>query len=148
MFACRISKPCAGILYIVPTFMGMLVSHFNIKFLSGGSINVQPCMCVHQECMNACMYVCILIFSLSLCLSLSLSPLLPLCPPSPPPPPPTHTPVVLVVSSSCSDPLESFSKLFTKQKQSEQGKHPKWITPHVYYYHVLLHDPANCPEAK
>ena len=60
----------------------------------------------------------------------------------------THIPVVLVVSSSCSDPLESFSKLFTKQRQSEQGKHPKWITPHVYYYHVLLHDSSSCPEAR
>ena len=139
MFACRILKPCTGTLYIVPTctFMGMLVSQFSIKFLSGSSINVQPCMCVHQECMNVCKYVhvCILIISLSVYLS-------------PPSSPHTHTPVVLVVSSSCSDPLESFSKLFTKQKQSEQGKHPKWITPHVYYYYVLLHDPANCPEAK
>ena len=61
---------------------------------------------------------------------------------------PSIPPVVLVVSSSCPDPLESFSKLFTKQRQSEQGKYPKWITPHVYYYHVLLHDSTSCPEAR
>ena len=85
-------------------------------------------------------YICahILSLSLSLHLSLTLSLTLPL----------THPPVVLVVSSSCADPLESFSKLYTKQKQSEQGKYPKWITPHVYYYYVLLHDVIDCAEAK
>ena len=38
------------------------------------------------------------------------------------------------------DPLEDFSQLYTKQKQSEQSKYPKWLSPHIYYYHVLLHD--------
>lgn len=47
---------------------------------------------------------------------------------------------VFVVSSSHIDPLGVFSQLVTKQKQSEQSKHPKWLSPHVYYYYVLLHD--------
>ena len=56
-------------------------------------------------------------------------------------PPPTHThTVILVVSSTCKDPLEEFSQLYAKQKQSEQSKYPKWLLPHIYYYHVLLHD--------
>ena len=36
--------------------------------------------------------------------------------------------------------MEEFAQLYTKQKQSEQGKHPKWLAPHIFYYHVLLHD--------
>lgn len=48
--------------------------------------------------------------------------------------------MVLIVSSTSKDPMEEFAQLYTKQKQSEQGKHPKWLAPHIFYYHVLLHD--------
>ena len=57
--------------------------------------------------------------------------------------------VVMVVSSTVSDPLESFSKLFTAQKQSEQqSKYPKWLTPHIFYYYVLLHDLSEGGDAR
>lgn len=64
---------------------------------------------------------------------------------SPFPPPLTLTSpplplVLLVVSSTAKDPVEDFAQLDTKQKQSETSKYPKWLSPHIYYYHVLLHD--------
>ncbi len=47
----------------------------------------------------------------------------------------------MVVSSTVADPLESFSQLLIAQKQSEQqSKYPKWLTPHLLYQYVLLHD--------
>lgn len=48
--------------------------------------------------------------------------------------------VLLVVSSDHPTPLEAFSQLYTRQKESEQAKYPKWLTPHLFYYHLLLHD--------
>jgi hypothetical protein len=48
--------------------------------------------------------------------------------------------VIMVVSSTSQDPLEDFAQLYGKQKKSEQSKYPKWLIPHIYYYHVLLHD--------
>jgi len=48
--------------------------------------------------------------------------------------------VVFVVSSTSLDPVEDFSQLYVKQKESAKSKYPKWLLPHLYYYHVLLHD--------
>ena len=65
----------------------------------------------------------------------SIIPLLPL--PLPPPPPP----VLLVVSGSEADVMEAFAALYSMQKEAEQAKNScKWLTPHLFYYHVLLHD--------
>lgn len=50
------------------------------------------------------------------------------------------TAVIFVVASTSQEPLEEFSQLYIKQKHSEQSKYPKWLSPHLYYYHVLLHD--------
>lgn len=50
--------------------------------------------------------------------------------------------VVLVVSSRLHNPLEGIQKLYKTQKESEQNnKQPYWIpSPHIFYYHVLIHD--------
>lgn len=48
--------------------------------------------------------------------------------------------VLLVVSSTEPNVMEAFASLYTKQKEAEQTKNSKWLTPHMFYYHVLLHD--------
>lgn len=48
--------------------------------------------------------------------------------------------VLLVVSSTEPDVMDAFASLYTKQKEAEQSKNTKWLTPHMFYYHVLLHD--------
>jgi hypothetical protein len=48
--------------------------------------------------------------------------------------------VLLVVSSSEADVMEAFAGLYIKQKESEQSRTSNWLTPHMFYYHVLLHD--------
>lgn len=50
--------------------------------------------------------------------------------------------VVLVVSSRLHHPVESIQKLYKLQKESEQQPNsPYWIpSPHIFYYHVLIHD--------
>ena len=48
--------------------------------------------------------------------------------------------VLLVVSSTEPDVMETFAGLYTKQKESEQTRSSNWLTPHMLYYHILLHD--------
>ena len=48
--------------------------------------------------------------------------------------------VLLVVSSSEPEVMEAFANLYTKQKESEQSRNSNWLTPHMFYSHVLLHD--------
>ena len=36
--------------------------------------------------------------------------------------------------------MEAFAGLYTKQKESEQAKNSQWLTPHMFYYHILLHN--------
>ena len=49
--------------------------------------------------------------------------------------------VVLVVSTRTSKPIEAFQNLYHKQKDCEKESYPFWLSPpHIYYYHVLLHD--------
>lgn len=48
--------------------------------------------------------------------------------------------VLLVVCSTEPDVMEAFAGLYTKQKEAEQSKNSKWLTPHMFYYHILLHD--------
>ncbi len=48
--------------------------------------------------------------------------------------------VVFVISSTSLDPLEEFSALYVKQNESEKHKYPKWLLPHLYCFHLLLHD--------
>ena len=51
----------------------------------------------------------------------------------------TYT-ALLVVSSSNEDPVAAFTELYQQQKKMESLSYPKWMTPHVYCWHVLLHD--------
>lgn len=52
----------------------------------------------------------------------------------------SYVSVMLVVSSTHADPLSAFSQLYAVQKEAEQARFPKWLIPHLLYYHVLLHD--------
>lgn len=52
----------------------------------------------------------------------------------------TFVSVLLVVSSNESNVMEAFAGLYTKQKEAEQSKNSHWLTPHMFYYHILLHD--------
>ena len=36
--------------------------------------------------------------------------------------------------------MDAFAGLYTRQKESEQTQTANWLTPHMFYYHVLLHD--------
>ena len=47
---------------------------------------------------------------------------------------------LLVVSSSNEDPAAAFTELYQQQKRMESLPYPKWLTPHVYCWHILLHD--------
>ena len=66
----------------------------------------------------------------------------------PSPLPPLYSTVVLVVSSIHPSPLEAFSQLYTQQKESERSKYPKWLTPHLLYYYILLHDVSEGNDAR
>jgi hypothetical protein len=50
--------------------------------------------------------------------------------------------VVLVSTSKQSNVIEAFQNLYQLQKTAEQqSSYPYWLpSPHLYYYHVLLHD--------
>lgn len=50
------------------------------------------------------------------------------------------SPVMLVVSTRHPRPVEGFQDLYKLQKEAEKAQYPKWLTPNLYYYHVLLHD--------
>jgi len=58
---------------------------------------------------------------------------------------------MFVVSSSHADPMEEFSRL-TQQQHSQQHqqphKLPKWFSPNVLRYYVLVHDVTEQAEAK
>lgn len=47
---------------------------------------------------------------------------------------------MLIVSSSNENPVAAFTELYQQQKKMESQSYPKWLTPHVYCWHVLLHD--------
>lgn len=49
-------------------------------------------------------------------------------------------PVILVVSSRQARPADAFASLYRAQKEAETDKFPFWLKPHVFYYHVLVHD--------
>ncbi|CAI8014074.1 Trafficking protein particle complex subunit 8 [Geodia barretti] len=51
--------------------------------------------------------------------------------------------VLLVVSSQEADVMEAFAELYSTQKESEQTRSSNWLTPHMFYYHILLHDTVN-----
>ena len=63
---------------------------------------------------------------------------------------PTNT-GMFVVSSSHADPMEEFSRL-TQQQHSQQHqqahKLPKWFSPNILRYYVLVHDVTEQTEAK
>ena len=56
-----------------------------------------------------------------------------------------------MVSSSHTDPMEEFSRL-TQQQHSQQHQHPhklpKWFSPNILRYYVLVHDVTEQAEAK
>ena len=54
----------------------------------------------------------------------------------------SSTTVVLVVSASEPDIIDAFARLYVHQKEAEQSRSSKWLTPHLLYYHILLHDVA------
>ena len=39
--------------------------------------------------------------------------------------------------------METFAELYSTQKESEQTRSSTWLTPHMFYYHILLHDIVN-----
>ena len=39
--------------------------------------------------------------------------------------------------------MEAFAELYSTQKESEQTRSSNWLTPHMFYYHILLHDTVN-----
>lgn len=49
---------------------------------------------------------------------------------------------ILVVSSRQTRPIEVFQNLYKNQKEAEkQQTYPYWLpSPHLYYYHILVHD--------
>lgn len=49
---------------------------------------------------------------------------------------------ILVVSSQQPRPIEVFQNLYKTQKEAEkQRTYPYWLpSPHLYYYHILVHD--------
>ena len=58
---------------------------------------------------------------------------------------------MFVVSSSHTDPMEEFSKLTQHQHtQQHQQPHklPKWFSPNILRYYVLVHDVTEQAEAK
>jgi len=58
---------------------------------------------------------------------------------------------MFVVSSSHADPMEEFSKLTQHQHtQQHQQPHklPKWFSPNILRYYVLVHDVTEQAEAK
>ena len=58
---------------------------------------------------------------------------------------------MFVVSSSHADPMEEFSRL-TQQQHAQQHqqphKLPKWFSPNILRYYVLVHDVTEQAEAK
>jgi len=58
---------------------------------------------------------------------------------------------MFVVSSSHADPMEEFSRL-TQQQHTQQHqqphKLPKWFSPNILRYYVLVHDVTEQAEAK
>jgi len=61
-------------------------------------------------------------------------------------------PGMFVVSSSHADPMDEFSKLTQQQHGQQHGqqthKHPKWFSPNILRYYVLVHDVTEQSEAK
>jgi len=58
---------------------------------------------------------------------------------------------MFVVSSSHADPMEEFSRLTQHQhSQQHQQPHklPKWFSPNILRYYVLVHDVTEQSEAK
>jgi len=58
---------------------------------------------------------------------------------------------MFVVSSSHADPMEEFSRLTQHQHtQQHQQPHklPKWFSPNILRYYVLVHDVTEQAEAK
>jgi len=58
---------------------------------------------------------------------------------------------MFVVSSSHADPMEEFSKLTQQQHTQQHQQHhklPKWFSPNILRYYVLVHDVTEQAEAK
>jgi len=58
---------------------------------------------------------------------------------------------MFVVSSSHADPMEEFSRLTQQQhaqQHQQQHKLPKWFSPNILRYYVLVHDVTEQAEAK
>ncbi|KAG1675945.1 Trafficking protein particle complex subunit 8 [Nymphon striatum] len=55
----------------------------------------------------------------------------------------TYLACIFVVASNHSDPIEQINKLSQQQQQQQHqspSKLPKWFTPNIFKYYVLLHD--------
>lgn len=58
---------------------------------------------------------------------------------------------MFVVSSFHADPMEEFSRLTQQQhaqQHQQQHKLPKWFSPNILRYYVLVHDVTEQAEAK
>ncbi|XP_074645318.1 trafficking protein particle complex subunit 8-like [Tubulanus polymorphus] len=58
---------------------------------------------------------------------------------------------IFVVTSSHADPMDQFQKLSQQQHQQQHGssnKLPKWFSPNILKYYVLLHDVVDGEESK
>lgn len=58
---------------------------------------------------------------------------------------------MLVVSTAHPDPMEQFTKLSQEQHQLQHNannQYPKWLSPNIFKYYVLLHDNTEGEEEK
>lgn len=62
-----------------------------------------------------------------------------------------HVACMLVVSTAHPDPMEQFTKLSQEQHQLQHNannQYPKWLSPNIFKYYVLLHDNTEGEEEK